>query len=85
MEKLTASLFSKVLMDSINENIRKIVKDYAEYLEPAKGAMIDSEATLTLYKIKEIIDDDSLDKSTKAEKIRNVFDKYDLDFDSFEY
>ena len=85
MEKLTVGLFSKALIDSINENIRKVVKDYAEYLEPAKEAMIDSEATLALSKIKEIISDESLEESTKAEKIRDVFDKYDLDFDGFEY
>ena len=47
--------------------------------------MIDSEATLALSKIKEIISDESLDESTKAEKIRDVFDKYDLNFESFEY
>ena len=85
MDKLKASLFSKVLKDSIDEDIRKVVKEYAEYLEPAKEAMTDSEATLALYKIKEIVSDENLNEKDKAEKIRDIFDTYSLDFDGFEY
>ena len=85
MDKLKVGLFSKVLRDSIDEDIRKVVLNYAKYLEPTKEAMTDSEATLALYKIKEIISDESLCEKDKAEKIRDVFEQYDLDFDSFEY
>ena len=85
MDNLTVGLFSKALMDSINENIRKVVKDYAEYLEPAKDSMINSEAILALYKIKEIISDESLGENEKTETVREILNTYDLDLDSFEY
>lgn len=83
MEKLTAGLFSKVLKDSINEDLCKIVTDYAKYLEPVKGALINSEATAALFDVKEILSQKSLGENTKLQRIQDVFDKYDLDFDSY--
>ena len=83
MEKLTAGLFSKVLKDSINEDLCKIVTNYAEYLEPAKGALINSEATVALFDIKKILSKKNISESTKLQRIQDIFDKYDLDFDSY--
>lgn len=85
MNELKVSIFSKVLRESINENIHKVVKEYAEYLEPAKEVMINTEATSALYKIKKIIFDEALSDTEKVGKIRDVFDTYNLDFESFEY
>lgn len=84
MKQLTVKVFSKVLMDSINENIRKAVRDYAEFLEPAKDVMINSEALSALFQIQKIINNETLCEKYKIEKIRDVFDVYDLDFDRFE-
>ncbi len=83
MEKLTAGLFSKVLKDSINDDLSKIVSNYAVYLEPAKGALINSEATVALFDIKKILSKKNISENTKLQKIRDVFDRYDLDFDSY--
>lgn len=83
MEKLTAGLFSKVLKDSINEDLSKIIADYTKYLEPATGALINSEATVALFDIKKILFNKNLCESTKLQRIQDIFDKYDLDFDSY--
>ena len=83
MEKLTAGLFSKVLKDSINEDLYKIVADYAKYLEPAKDALINSESTVALFDIQKILAKKNISESTKLQKIQDIFDKYDLDFDTY--
>lgn len=83
MEKLTAGLFSKVLKDSINEDLCKIVADYAKYLEPATDTLINSEATVALWDIQKILSKKTLNESTKLQKIQDVFNKYDLDFESY--
>ncbi|MBQ7985756.1 MAG: hypothetical protein IJ304_00615 [Clostridia bacterium] len=83
MEKLTAGLFSKVLKDSINEDLYKIVADYVKYLEPGAGALINSEATVALFDIQKILSKKTLNENTKLQRIQDVFDKYDLDFESY--
>ena len=83
MEKLTAELFSKVLKDSINEDLSKIISDYAKYLEPAKNTLIDSEATVALFDIKKILSKKNISESTKLQKIQDIFDRYELDFESY--
>ncbi len=83
MEKLTAGLFSKVLKDSINEDLSKILVDYTEYLKPAKDTLINSEATVALFDIQMILSEKNISENTKLQKIIEVFDKYDLDFDSY--
>ncbi len=83
MEKVTAQLFSKALKDTINEDLYKIVADYVKYLEPATGALINSEATVALFDIQQILSKKTLKENTKLQKIQDVFDKYDLDFESY--
>lgn len=83
MEKLTVGLFSKVLKDSINEDMCKIVSNYAKYLEPASNTLINSEATVALFDIQQILSKKTLTESTKLQRIQDVFDKYDLDFESY--
>lgn len=83
MKKLTAGLFSKVLKDSINEDLSKIVTDYAKYLEPGTGALISSEATTALFDIQKILSKKNISENTKIQKIQDVFDRYDLDFESY--
>ena len=83
MEKLTAGLFSKALKDSINEDLYRIVADYIKYLEPATGALINPEATVALFDIQKIISKKTLRENTKLKKIQDIFDKYDLDFESY--
>ena len=83
MEKLTAGLFSKVLKDSINEDLSKILVNYTEYLKPAKDTLINSEATVALFDIQMILSKKNINENTKLQKIIEVFDKYDLDFDSY--
>ena len=57
--------------------------DYVKYLEPATGTLINSEATVALFDIQKILPKKSLSESTKLQKIQDVFDKYDLDFESY--
>lgn len=83
MEKLTAGLFSKVLKDSVNEDLSKIVTNYVRYLEPATDALINSEATVALLDIQKILSKKTLSETTKLQRIHDVFHKYDLDFDSY--
>ncbi len=83
MEKLTAGLFSKVLKDSIDEDLYKIVVDYVKHLEPATDALIHSEATVALLDIQKIISKKTLSENTKLKRIQDVFNKYDLDFESY--
>lgn len=83
MEKLTAGLFSKVLKDSINEDLSKILINYTEYLTPAKDALINSESTVALFDIKKILSKKNISENTKLQRIQDVFDRYDLDFDSY--
>ncbi len=83
MEKLTAGLFSKVLRDSINEDLSKIVTNYAKYLEPATDALINSEAAVALFDIQKILSKKTLSETTKLQRIQDIFHKYNLDFDSY--
>ena len=83
MEKLTVGLFSKVLKDSINEDVCKIVSNYAKYLQPTSKTLINSEATVALFDIQQILSKKTLTESTKLQRIQDVFDKYDLDFESY--
>ena len=83
MKKLTAGLFSKVLKDSINEDLSNVVSNYAEYLTPAKDVLINSEATAALFDIQKILSMKNISENTKLQKIQDVFDRYDLDFDSY--
>lgn len=83
MEKLTAGFFSKVLKDSINEDLSKILVNYTEYLKPAKDTLINSEATVALFDIKKILSKKNISENTKLQRIQDVFDRYDLDFDSY--
>ncbi len=83
MKKLTVGLFSKVLKDSINEDLCKIVADYAKYLEPATNMLINSEATVALWDIQKILLKKTFSENTKLQKIQEVFDKYNFDFDSY--
>ena len=85
MKQLTIGLFSKNLMDSINEHIHKVVKEYVEYLEPAHEAMINSESLSALFEVQKIINNENLSETDKIKKIRDVFGVYDLDFDRFEF